>query len=114
MNDCNEHIVRHGLKGIRSAISGDDEDGGHGSASANSGEQTPKPSNATPNQITLLIGPTCVPADINCPTDLSLLNQAREVTETLIDAMHPQIKQAFGDKPLTYRKNASYQFLSLA
>jgi hypothetical protein len=34
-----------------------------------------------------LIDATCVPVDIRYPTDLSLLNEAREVMEKLIDAM---------------------------
>lgn len=114
VNDCNERIVRHGLKVIQSTTSGDDEDGGHGSASANSVEQSPKSAKATPNQGTLLIDATCVPADIRYPTDLSLLNEAREVTEALIDAMHPQARQSFGVKPRTYRKKARQQFLSVA
>ena len=40
------------------------------------------------NQGSLLIDATCAPVDIRHPTDLSLLNEAREVTEILIDAMH--------------------------
>jgi hypothetical protein len=61
-----------------------------------------------------LIDATCVPADIRYPTDLSLLNEAREVTDKLIDAMHPQVRQSFGEKPRTYRKKARQQFLSIA
>lgn len=55
-----------------------------------------------------------MPADIRYTTDLSLLNVAREATETLIGAMHPQVRQSFGDKPRTYRKKARQQFLSVA
>jgi len=62
----------------------------------------------------LLIDATCVPADIRHPTDLSLLNEARELTETLIDAMHSQVRGAFGHKPRTYRKQARQQFLAVA
>nr|ABD96335.1 putative transposase [uncultured marine type-A Synechococcus GOM 3O12] len=72
-------------------------------------------SNTTrPNQGSLLIDATCVPADIRHPTDLSLLNEARELTEALIDAMHAQIRDAFGHKPRTHRKQARQQFLSVA
>jgi len=63
------------------------------------------------NQDSLLIDATRVPADIRHPTDLSLLNEARELTETLIDAMHAQIRDAFGHKPRTHRKQARQQFL---
>ena len=61
-----------------------------------------------------MIDATCVPADIRYPTDLSLLNEAREATEKLIDEMHPQIREIFGSKPLTYRHKARQQFLAVA
>jgi hypothetical protein len=61
-----------------------------------------------------LIDATCTPVDIRHPTDLSLLNEAREVTEILIDAMYPQIRESFGHKPRTYRRKARQQFLAVA
>ncbi len=112
VNDCNERIVRHGLNAICSEKSQDDEDGDNGSSLPTSDQPT-KPGSDKPssNQGTLLIDATCVPADIRYPTDLSLLNEAREVTEKLIDAMHPQIRKCFGDKPRTHRKKAGSSFL---
>ncbi len=62
----------------------------------------------------MLIDATCVPADFRYRTDLSLLNEAREVTEKLIDAMHPQVRASLGDKPRTHRRNARLQFLAVA
>ena len=115
MNDCNERIVRHGLKVIRSSDSqapGDDSGNDGGSASP---VDQPRPSSQKrPNQGSLLIDATCAPVDIRHPTDLSLLNEAREVTEILIDAMHPQIRDQFGHKPRTHRKQAWQQFLAVA
>ena len=61
-----------------------------------------------------LIDSNCAPVDIRHPTDLSLLNEAREVTEILIDAMHPQVRDSFGHKPRTHRKQARQQFLAVA
>ena len=116
VNDCNERIVRHGLKVIRSSDSQDpgDDNGTGGGGSTNPASQ-PKPSSQQqPNQGSLLIDATCVPVDIRHPTDLSLLNEAREVTETLIDAMHPQVRESFGHKPRTHRKQARQQFLAVA
>jgi hypothetical protein len=117
VNDCNERIVRHGLKVIRSSDSqapGDDGGSGSGGGSASSVDQ-PRPSaQKQPNQGSLLIDATCAPVDIRHPTDLSLLNEAREVTEILIDAMHPQIRDRFGHKPRTHRKQARQQFLAVA
>jgi hypothetical protein len=113
VNDCNERIVRHGLDVIQSAASGDDDDPGHG-GTTNGDERVSQPDTSPQNQGTLLIDATCVPADIRYPTDLSLLNEAREVTERLIDAMHPQVRDCFGGKPRTHRKKARQQFLAVA
>jgi hypothetical protein len=107
VNDCNERIVRHGLKVIRSSDSqGAGDDNGSGGGSTSTADQ-PKPSSQKqPNQGSLLIDATCAPVDIRHPTDLSLLNEAREVTEILIDAMHPQVRESFGHKPRTHRRLA--------
>lgn len=61
-----------------------------------------------------MIDATCAPVDIRHPTDLSELNEVREVTEILIDAMHPQVRESFGHKPRTHRKQARQQFLAVA
>jgi hypothetical protein len=57
--------------------------------------------------------PSCAPSDIRHPTDLSLLNEAREVTEKLIDAIHPQVRESFDRKPRGHRKKALQQFLAV-
>jgi hypothetical protein len=62
----------------------------------------------------LLIDATCIPADVRYPTDLSLLNEARETTEMLIDAMHRSVRDRFGHKPRTHRRKARRQFLAIA
>lgn len=36
------------------------------------------------------------------------------MTQILIDAMHPQVREAFGHKPRTHRRKARQQFLSVA
>lgn len=112
INDCNERIVRHGLAVIRSTESDNDEGTGGGSSTGEgSSDEPPMPA---ANQGTLLIDATCAPVDIRYPTDLSLLNEAREVTEKLIDSMHPPIREVFGQKPRTYRKKARQQFHAVA
>ena len=115
VNDCNERIVRHGLKVIRSSVDHDpgDDDGSGGGSTSTADQPQPSAQKQT-NQGSLLIDATCVPVDIRHPTDLSLLNEAREVTEILIDAMHPQVKVSFGHKPRTHRKQARQQFLAVA
>ena len=64
------------------------------------------------NQGTLLLDATCVPADIHYPTDLWLLNQAREALEEIIDVLHkPHIGQC--KKPRTYRQKARKSYLNV-
>ena len=115
VNDCHERIVRHGLNVIHSAASTDqDDDNSHGGGAACPADQQIGSKTTQSNQGSLLIDATCVPADIRHPTDLSLLNEARELTETLIDAMHSQVRDTFGHKPRTHRKQARQQFLAVA
>ena len=61
----------------------------------------------------LLIDATCTPADITYPTDLKLLNDAREKTERIIDDLHAAMPGK-PRKPRTYRKKARRDFLSVA
>ena len=113
INDCNERIVRHGLAVIKSEAaeeSDDDQDGG----SVSEDHQPAQSTQEVGNQGSLLIDASCAPADIRHPTDLSLLNEAREVTEKPIDAMHPQVRDSFGPKPRTHRKKARQLFLAVA
>jgi hypothetical protein len=93
VNDCNERIIRLGLAVIQSTASQDDHDDDPGSGADNCGDQEDSTPEATGNQGSLLIDATCTPADIRYPTDLSLLNEAREVTEKLIVAMHPPVME---------------------
>ena len=67
-----------------------------------------------PPQGKLLMDATCAPEDIRFPNDLSLLNEAREVTEAIVDSLWESrpsnIRQ--GVKPRTYRKKARIAFLN--
>ena len=65
------------------------------------------------NKGKLIVDATCAPADIAYPTDLGLLNNAREKSEIIIDKLY---RQAPADvtKPRTYRKNARKDFLRLS
>jgi transposase len=115
VNDCNERIVRHGLKVIRASdAQGPGNDNASSGRSARPSDQPIRSSQKQPNQGSLLIDATCAPVDIRHPTDLSLLNEAREVTEILIDAMHSQVRESCGHKPRTHRKQARQQFLAVA
>ena len=61
------------------------------------------------NEGTLIVDATCAPADIRFPTDVSLLNEAREKIEGIIDVLHDPSK---GKKPRTYRDCARKCFVS--
>ena len=60
----------------------------------------------------LIVDATCTPADIRFPTDISLLNEAREKTEMIIDKLYREIKGQ-KKKPRTYRKKARKDFLRI-
>lgn len=66
------------------------------------------------NRGKLILDATCTPADIGYPTDLKLLNQAREYTEKILDKLYQQIKEEFERKPRTYRIQARKNYLEVA
>lgn len=65
------------------------------------------------NQGKLLLDATCVPADIAYPTDLGLLNAAREQLEQMIDILHAP-HRGIHKKPRDYRRKARKQYLTIA
>lgn len=68
--------------------------------------------NQNPNRGTLLMDATACPQDIAYPTDLNLLNDAREKSEMLIDILYE--KELHGKKPRTYREKARTVYLQTA
>ena len=63
------------------------------------------------NSGTMIVDATCAPSNIRYPQDVSLLNEARENAEKLLDALHDP---ADGKKPRTYRKCARKDYLKYA
>ena len=63
---------------------------------------------------TLLLDATCCPSDIHYPTDIYLLNHARELLEMIIDILFTQIARLGATKPRTYREIARAGYLSYA
>ena len=57
-------------------------------------------SEPAPNQGTLILDATCTPADIHYPTDLGLLNEAREKLDELIDKLHGESQAAGREDPV--------------
>jgi IS5 family transposase len=64
------------------------------------------------NQGKLIIDATVAEQAIHFPTDLGLLNEAREISESLIDTLYPL--SGLKKKPRTYRRNARKAYLALA
>jgi transposase, IS5 family len=58
----------------------------------------------------LIVDATCAPEDLRHPTDVGLLNDAREHTERVIDQLWASGDKK-GRKPRTYRKKARKQYL---
>lgn len=97
LGEINEMIVRDAKE--RQAKEADSKDDGdnsddHPGTGGNSG--------------TIIVDATCAPSNIRYPQDVSLLNEARENAEKLLDVLHDP---AFGKKPRTYRKCARKDYL---
>lgn len=76
-------------------------------------ERSDEDDNTTPpsNSGTMIVDATCAPSQIKYPQDTELLNEAREITEKVIDELH--VPES-GKKPRTYRKKARKQYLHIA
>ena len=64
------------------------------------------------NRGTLILDATCCPADIHYPTDVGLLNHARELVEEMVDALYPAAHDLYSEKPRTYRQQARKKYLA--
>ena len=56
------------------------------------------------NQVSLIVDATCAPVDIQYPTDLRLLNEGREHTESIIDVLYELVGDKLPKKPRTIVK----------
>ncbi len=59
---------------------------------------------------TMIVDATCAPSNIKYPQDMTLLNEARECAEKIIDALHTPGEA----KPRTYREKARADYLRFA
>jgi hypothetical protein len=71
-------------------------------------------SSETKNRGHLILDATCAPADIRYPTDLSLLNEAREKLEAIMDILYKALPEPPKRKPRNYRINARKDYLKAA
>jgi len=109
LNRLNEEIVRRGLSLTRDD-DGDDDDAG-GSAQVSDAQGDEEASVRRPNRGKLLMDATCAPGDIRYPTDIDLLNEAREKSEAMIDTLHAPLKGK-RRKPRTYRRKARRAYVA--
>src|SRR5699024_4302340 len=117
INQLNEAIVMEELrKNQEDDDQGDDSDDNDdppsGSSSTKNADSQPNHDQPA-NQGKLLLDATCSPADIAYPTDLGLLNEAREKLEHIIDVLHAP-HRGKKKKPRTYRQKARKAYLSVA
>lgn len=97
LGEINEMIVRDAKeRQVKEAKSKDDDDDSDGQPGTGG------------NSGTMIVDATCAPSNIRYPQDVSLLNEARENAETLLDVLHDP---ADGKKPRTYRKRARKDYL---
>jgi len=69
---------------------------------------------ASHNRGTLILDATCCPADIHYPTDVGLLNHARELVEEMVDVLYLAVRSQFSEKPRMYRQKARREYLAYA
>ncbi|WP_342475468.1 IS5 family transposase [Weizmannia sp. FSL K6-0777] len=126
INELNEWIVSEEQKRqLEEENNNDDDphddtdDDDHGSDDhqtsdpASEEKSTESVSPRTQNKGKLILDATCAPADIAYPTDLGLLNEAREKLEHIIDVLHEPHKGKLR-KPRTFKKRARKDYLSVA
>lgn len=108
LSEINDLILASRSEGAGDEDSDDTPDGDGTNSEAEDDEDAPE----AKNEGTLLMDATCVPAAIRYPTDLSLLNDAREMSERIIDTCHaPDVGKR--EKPRTYRRKARGQYLAV-
>ena len=90
----------------------DDENGSGGGAQRKEQEAVQPSPPAELRQGKLILDATVAEQAIRYPTDLSLLSEAREFSERIIDHLYP--RTGWKRKPRTYRQKARQAFLAVA
>ena len=87
------------------------DDDGNPPAAGGSCKQSGKDETSCNHSGEIILDATCTPADIQCPTDTRLLNDAREKLEEIIDILH-RPEQGKRKKSRTYRQKARESYLA--
>jgi hypothetical protein len=116
MIEINERIARGFIEaeeaGKKNKKKNDDDNSPKGSDGSGCGSEDASNQEEPKNKGNLILDATCAPADIHYPTDVRLLNEAREKLEDIIDTLH-RPDTGIRIKPRTYRKEARKNYLSL-
>ena len=121
LNRITELIVERGKAMVMEAVASTAEDQNSDDPGAHAGTQISLDDLVKPadwpedkNWGTLTIDASCTPADITYPTDLKLLNEARESTERIIDDLIEKRKGLGVYRPRYDRGKARANFLNVA
>ncbi len=107
--EINERIAKEAATAQSKKKKDDDAPGkGPGGSGGGSGEKPEAKESENSGQ--LILDATCAPSDIAYPTDLRLLNKAREKLEEMIDRLHKP-DAGTRKKPRTYRLQARKAYL---
>jgi len=113
LNAMNEKIVSLYLTKMEQQESRNSSDDSSDNAPPSTSEmETPPTAEPVAHKGSLIVDATACPQDISYPTDLNLLNDAREKTEELID--HLCKVSEVTKKPRTYRERARTDYLKIA
>lgn len=104
----NDQVI--GRKTEHDKNDGGDGDEGSGSDQA---DENKDEAGAEEKEGTLILDATCAPQNIRFPTDASLLNEAREKAEEIIDDLHA-MGLSKGKKPRTYREKGRRKYNSFS
>ena len=121
LNRITELIVERGKAMVMEAVASLPNDDDSDDPDADAGKQLSLDELVKPvdwpegkNWGTLSIDASCTPADITFPTDLKLLNEARESTERIIDDLIEKRSGLGGHRPRYDRGKARANFLNVA
>lgn len=92
---------------VNSMLYPDDEDTADGSGVGGSGVGDNSEASEPTNEGTLILDATCAPQDIQYPTDVRLLSEARQKLEAMQDVLQTGRTEA---KPRNYRKKAQREY----
>ncbi len=91
-----------------------DDDGTDSSKAGSDAESDQMRTDVPQNHGKLILDATVAEQAIRYPTDLGLLNEARELSERIIDELYANSPQPRTKKPRTYRQKARKAFLNIA